>query len=114
MEKRKYTFSVHTYAPELNKIYYAGIDITNKFPDRLVKTLTKDYRRNIRLIREYTGKPAPLHYICMTFVSSSGICRRTLQGAFDSWKDAIGAIREAERICGVGSRKDVKFIYQMI
>ena len=52
MKANKFTFSVHTYAPELNKVYYFGKDISNKLKDDLRKSLKKDFAYNVRLIRK--------------------------------------------------------------
>ena len=45
-----YIFEVHTFAPELNKIFLNGINVSKNF-DPILKTLTKDYKSNIRLVR---------------------------------------------------------------
>jgi hypothetical protein len=52
METNKLKFSVHTYAPELNKVFYFGKDISNKFSDELRKSLKKDFAYNVRLLRK--------------------------------------------------------------
>lgn len=40
--KTKYSFEVHSYAPELNKIFIGSTDVTNRFPEDVVKGLTKE------------------------------------------------------------------------
>jgi hypothetical protein len=52
METNKLKFSVHTYAPELNKVFYFGKDISNKLTDDLRKSLKKDFAYNVRLLRK--------------------------------------------------------------
>lgn len=45
-----YNFEVHTFAPELNKVFLNGINVSKNF-DPILKKLTKDYKSNIRLVR---------------------------------------------------------------
>lgn len=44
-------FEVHTYAPELNKVFCRGIDISRLFTNQLQK-LSKDYANNLSIIRK--------------------------------------------------------------
>lgn len=46
-----YVFEVHKYAPELNKVYYKGVQI-NVVGSILLK-LGQNYTYNLRIIREY-------------------------------------------------------------
>ena len=46
-----YTFEIHTYSPEQNRIFYNGKNITKYFNDAILKQLNKDFSHNIRLIR---------------------------------------------------------------
>lgn len=47
-----YAFDVHTYAPELNKIFYKGVNMTKYFGN-LAKRLDKDYAKNTSFVREF-------------------------------------------------------------
>lgn len=46
-----YTFEIHTYSPEQNRIFYNGKNVTKYFNDAILKQLNKDFSHNIRLIR---------------------------------------------------------------
>lgn len=70
MKERKYTFDFHAYAPELNKIYYCGVDITNHFPEHIRKDIGSEYNYNLRLVREYLGRRIYDHYLTIRFVST--------------------------------------------
>ena len=56
---QNYTFEIHTYAPEINKIYYKGVDITKNF-GALNKALNKNYLYNVRLVRNEINKKRDL------------------------------------------------------
>lgn len=60
--KRKYRFNVHAYAPEQNTFEvmtkseynnYLEIYETVKLPSNVTRNFTKDYKNNIRLVRDY-------------------------------------------------------------
>ena len=61
MIKSNYTFEVHVYAPELNKVYLNGLNVTKYF-EKIKKDLTKDFASNIRLIRKTLNYKMYNHY----------------------------------------------------
>lgn len=47
-----YNFEVHLHAPELNKVFYKGHNISKLFSNTILTSLSKDYIYNVQLIRE--------------------------------------------------------------
>lgn len=50
-----YAFEVHVHAPELNKIFYKGIDMT-KFFGNVAKRLDRNYKNDVQFVREFIPK----------------------------------------------------------
>lgn len=67
MKAKTYTFEVHKYAPELNKIYYRGVDVTKHFSDSVKRSLGSSYQNNLRIVRGHLNKPVYDHYITIRF-----------------------------------------------
>ena len=51
--KKQMVFEVHTYSPELNKIYLNGKDISKQLKDFNFRELKKDYKENIKMVRAF-------------------------------------------------------------
>lgn len=47
-----YNFEIHNYAPELNKVFKNGINITKLFSNDVMAKLNGDYKHNIKVIRK--------------------------------------------------------------
>lgn len=93
--KTKYSFEVHAYAPELNKVFIGSSDVTSKFPDQIVKSFTKDYRSNIRKIRAYYGRTYYNHFISIKYTGENSGFIKELRGGFDIWDQALPVIRKS-------------------
>lgn len=90
MKKSNYTFDVHAYAPELNRIYLNGINVTKSF-ENIKKDLTKDYANNIRLIRKTLNYKTYNHYCIGKYYNQYG--QKSFNGGFNNWNEAMDMFR---------------------
>ena len=90
MKKSNYTFEVHVYAPELNKVYLNGLNVTKYF-EKIKKDLTKDFASNIRLIRKTLNYKTYNHYCAGKYYSQYG--EKNFNGGFNNWYEAIDTFR---------------------
>ena len=47
-----YTFEIHTYCPEQNKVFKNGINISKIFSYTVLSSLCKDFEYNLKVIRK--------------------------------------------------------------
>lgn len=93
--KKKFTFNVHPYSPEQNRVYLNGVDVSRMYSLDLLKSLTKDYQTNLCLIRRYDGKEPFKHYINLTFYGVKSGYSKDVRGDFNSWKTAMLLVKAA-------------------
>ena len=53
---KKIVFEVHSYAPELNRIYLNNKDISAHFKGFNFRELKKDYKENIKMLKLFLKK----------------------------------------------------------
>lgn len=107
MKTNKLKFSVHTYAPELNKVYYFGKDISNKFTDDLRKSLKKDFAYNVRLLRkESIFKQATFkHFVSIKYnIPSARYGHGEYSGYYVNHSDISEFLKERDRYHNSASR----------
>lgn len=110
--KTKYSFEVHSYAPELNKIFIGSKDVTSRFPEDVVKSLTKNYRLNIQRIRRWLNRICYNHFIVINYTGENSGFTQDRFGGFDSWQQAMPVIREARNFFTMEvPRREVRFPY---
>ena len=93
MKKSNYTFEVHVYAPELNKVYLNGLNVTKYF-EKIKKDLTKDFASNIRLIRKTLNYKTYNHYCVGKYYSHDFIRSEILQQTDEDKKKNDAAIEQ--------------------
>ena len=65
---KKLCFEVHTYAPELSKVYFIrnGKKIQYELPSIITKEFKKDYAKNVKLIRQHEKKNINKRHVKIT------------------------------------------------
>jgi len=85
------TFSVHTYAPELNQVFINGLDVT-KYYKSIAHKLIKDYSFNVRLVRSLNAPILKTWKLVATRLSGTTETRfcavATMAEVLQNYKDA--------------------------
>lgn len=87
-----YSFEIHSYAPELNKVFANNINVSRYFSSDFLKSLTKDYIINIRLLRKYISFKTYNHYIFIAYCGEKCGYTKQISGGFNNWNEAIKII----------------------
>lgn len=110
--KKVYSFEVHTYAPELNKIYLNKIDVTSYYKKLGLKVqgLTKNYKQNITIIRNIKNLQST-NKIYKVYISNSGIfeAEKINKKYFDGNIVYYGKIKTFEGYC-----KNIVSVYNTV
>lgn len=104
------TFEVHTYAPELNKVFCSGININKMFSSTTLVSLTNDYNHNVKIIRNVL-KPKPImkrYRIIATRIDGSVENRFCAQ---PTTRDALSQLHKARAYYADTTKLDFKIIY---
>lgn len=113
--KAKYSFEVHSYAPELNRIFIGSTDVTRKFPEYVAKSLTKDYRLNMQRVRRYLNRICYNHFIVLKYVGENSGFKKERHGGFNSWEQAMMIIRDARNFFVTEiPKREVRFLYSIL
>lgn len=113
--KTKYSLEVHSYAPELNNIFIGATDVTNRFPESVVKSLTKDYRLNMQRIRRWLNRICYNHFIFLKYIGGNSGFSKERSSGFDSWQHAMPVIREARNFFVTDiPKREVRFLYSVL
>lgn len=89
------SFEVHTYAPELNKVFIAGIDVTKHFA-HLITSLAKDYKYNVQLVRGSVKRYMELKRYKLVAKRPDGSTETRFCNVFGS-VDALAQLRKARQ-----------------
>lgn len=107
---RLLTFEVHTYAPELNKVFCAGINISKMFSGTTLASLTNDHNHNVKIIRNVL-KPRTamkMYKLKATRIDGSEETRFCAQ---PTTKAALGQLHKARAYYADTTALDFKIIY---
>lgn len=89
--KRNYSFEVHTYAPELNKVFIGGVDVSKHFQPVLAR-LVKNYASNMILLRSLNTpilKTWRLEAVRTDGTKETRFCAKpNIKGILDNWLQA--------------------------
>lgn len=104
------TFEVHTYAPELNKIFIAGLDVTKHF-EHLKTRLARDYKYNVKLVRDSVKRYTELKRYKLVATRPDGSKETRFCNVFGSI-DALAQLRKAKQYYNIeGTILDFKILY---
>ena len=101
MKKNIYSFEVHTYAPELNKIFLNNVNVTNYF-ENITSELSKDYKENMRIMRKESKRNSDGKLIKYAILEYKNSCEKlisnTTQGKYNNVKEILNIINEKRKI----------------
>lgn len=108
---KKLTFEVHTYAPELNKIYSNGTDITALFGGSTLLKLCKDYQHNCKVVRQAVKAKNNLRLYKLIATRPNGTTETRFCNVY-TVSDALGQLNKARQYYNVaGTRLEFKRIF---
>lgn len=95
----KLGFNIHTYAPELNEVFYNHVNINKMFTRDFLRSLTKNYRTNAQAVRKELKKNCNIikkYAIIEPFHSIKDFndCKTITKGYYQNIKEVINAKNE--------------------